>query len=283
MRNNYDIFEPMDQEAVGNRRKSPAGRATSNVLVSAHVGNNEDLFPEILDLHVPAGSRVADVTFGKGVFWKRVPPGRYRLEATDLQVGVDCRNLPYGDCSIDCVVLDPPYMEGLFRKTEAHMAGSGTHAAFRRHYSDGQARNGGPKWHDAVLSLYLEAGSEARRVLRRGGVLIVKCQDEVSANTQRLTHIEIVNAYSAMGFYAKDLFVLVRLNRPGVSRMVKQIHARKNHSYFLVFVKDGIRNGRSVRGLSEPSLPGAASRDKSLKETEKVAGKRRAKRPMNGD
>jgi hypothetical protein len=33
------------------------------------------------------------------------------------------------------------------------------------------------------------------------------------------------------------LFVLVRNNRPGVSRMKKQIHARKNHLYFLVFVK----------------------------------------------
>jgi hypothetical protein len=37
--------------------------------------------------------------------------------------------------------------------------------------------------------------------------------------------------------YTKDLFVVVRRNRPGVSRLKKQAHARKNHSYFLVFVK----------------------------------------------
>jgi hypothetical protein len=29
----------------------------------------------------------------------------------------------------------------------------------------------------------------------------------------------------------------VRQNRPGVSRLKKQVHARKNHSYFMVFVK----------------------------------------------
>lgn len=74
-------------------------------------------------------------------------------------------------------------------------------------------------------------------MLRPRGTLIVKCQDEVSANRQNLTHVEIINEYCRMGFYCKDLFVLTRPNRPGVSRLLKQIHARKNHSYFLVFVK----------------------------------------------
>jgi hypothetical protein len=66
-------------------------------------------------------------------------------------------------------------------------------------------------------------------------VLIVKCQDEVSANKQRLTHVEIITAYEALGFYTKDLFVLLRSNRPGISRLKTQVHARKNHSYFIVF------------------------------------------------
>lgn len=74
-------------------------------------------------------------------------------------------------------------------------------------------------------------------MLRPGGKLIVKCQDEVSANKQHLTHVEIINGYADMGFSCKDLFVLVRTNRPGVSRIKTQVHARKNHSYFLVFVK----------------------------------------------
>ncbi len=66
-------------------------------------------------------------------------------------------------------------------------------------------------------------------------------QDEVSANRQHLTHVEIINDYQSIGFYAKDLFVLVRPNRPAVSRMKKQVHARKNHSYFIVFVKESSR------------------------------------------
>jgi len=73
--------------------------------------------------------------------------------------------------------------------------------------------------------------------------MIVKCQDEVSANRQCLTHVEIINHYETLGFYAKDLFVVVRSNKAGITRLKKQVHARKNHSYFLVFVKvpDGKR------------------------------------------
>jgi hypothetical protein len=129
-------------------------------------------------------------------------------------------------------------MEGLYRASEEHMAGSGTHTAFRHTYSNGKKTiTKGPKWHDAVLDLYFKAGAEAHRVLRDDGVLIVKCQDEVSANRQHLTHVEIIAHYESMGFFTKDLFVVVRNNRPGVSRLKKQVHARKNHSYFVVFVK----------------------------------------------
>jgi DNA methylase len=231
----------------GKKKRVAGGVATSDVTVSAHVGGNAQVFPQVLALHVPPGSKVADVTYGKGVFWQQVDLSAYTLLASDIQTSVDCRNLPYEDGSIDCVVLDPPYMEGLFRKSEDHLAGSGTHRAFRDHYSNGESTKEGPKWHDAVLDLYFKAGKEAARVLRDNGVFIVKCQDEVSANRQRLTHVELINEYEANGFYTKDLFVVVRLNQPGVSRLKKQVHARKNHSYFLVFVK--VPKGKTAKQM----------------------------------
>jgi hypothetical protein len=233
------------------KKRVQGGEATSDLIVSAYVAGNADVFPSILELHVPKGSLVADVTYGGGVFWRNVSLDDYELKASDIATGVDCRALPYADDEIDCVVLDPPYMEGLYRKQEDHMAGAGTHDAFRKFYSNEKATTEpGPKWHDAVLDLYYRAGREAWRVLREQGVFIVKCQDEVSANRQRLTHVEIINEYESYGFYTKDLFVVVRTNKPGVSRLTKQVHARKNHSYFLVFVKP--KKGRNAKTMKTP-------------------------------
>lgn len=220
------------------KKRVQGGKTTSELIRSTYVSNNEDVFPKILQLHVPIGSKVADVTYGKGIFWKKVPKRAYKLKATDIKTGVDCRNLPYRDGSIDCVVLDPPYAEGFYRCALGHLAGSGSHVAFRETYSGMGETLGGPKYHDAVLDLYYKAGQEAHRVLRQDGIFIVKCQDEVSANRQHLTHVELINYYQSMGFYTKDLFVVVRSNKPSVSRIKKQVHARKNHSYFLVFMKE---------------------------------------------
>ena len=210
------------------------GVPTNDLVLSAHVDGNENVFPKILQLYVQPGSLIADVTFGKGVFWRHVPKDQYELRATDIQDGIDCRNLPYEDGEIDCLVLDPPYMHS--PGGTAHK----THSPFEEHYRNNETGNRTDnKYHDAVLSLYLDAGTEAYRVLRERGVIIVKCQDEVCSNRQRFTHVEIMQAYKELGFVTEDLFVVVRRNRPGISRAVKQVHARKNHSYFLVFWKRG--------------------------------------------
>ncbi len=236
------------------KQRVQGGEATSRVILSAQVSGNADVFVEVSALHLPKAGVVADITYGKGVFWKKVPRGLYDLQFSDLtakvscdpvhgvvvRTGVDSRNLPFAAEALDGIVFDPPYMEGLFRPSETHLAGAGTHVSFRNHYSNGQptpqAENQ-PRWHEAVLDLYLKTGREAYRTLKPKGVLIVKCQDEVSANRQRLTHVEIITAYESLGFYTKDLFVVMRQNKPGISRLKTQVHARKNHSYFLVFQK----------------------------------------------
>jgi hypothetical protein len=256
-------------EAVIKPKRVAGGKPSTDLVFSAHVGGNAEVFPQVLRLHVPKGSTVADVTYGQGTFWKNIPEGEYNLLASDIEAknkgaflfptpirgGVDCRNLPYEDASLDCVILDPPYMEGLLRKKEDHLAGSGTHVSFRDAYSNGKPQESVAKWHDAVVDLYARAGREAYRVLKTDGILIVKCQDEVSANKQRLTHVEIITGYESLGFYTRDLFIVMRTNRAGVSRLKKQEHARKNHSYFLVFQKRKLKISSAVSFSQQPASP----------------------------
>src|SRR5256885_2307993 len=175
---------------------------------------------------------IASLTIGNRGFKRKGTEGSLKTFASDLATGVDCRSLPYEDNSVDCVVFDPPYM---------HTPGGTAHVNHQNY--EGYYRNNDTgndtdaKYHEAVLTLYYASAKEAFRVLRPNGIYIVKCADEVCANQQRLTHIEIINELTTYGFVAEDLFVLMRNNRPGVSRVLRQVHARKNHSYFIVFLK----------------------------------------------
>ena len=75
----------------GSRRQARNGKPTNDLVFSAYLEGNANVFLRILDLYVSAGSTIADVTYGMGVFWRNVPSGRYQLLPTDIATGVDCR------------------------------------------------------------------------------------------------------------------------------------------------------------------------------------------------
>ncbi len=239
------------------------GIATNDLIHSAYQDFNDAVFPNILALYVPDGSRIADVTYGKGVFWKKVNKSKYEFFASDLRTeglpkgcncGIDSRRLPYKAKYLDAIVFDPPYMH-----TPGGTAHNG-HQNFEEYYANNveqdhevvrqiwEETNGKPpKYHEAVLDLYFRSAREAWRVLKNDGIYIVKCQDEVCTNTQRLTHIEITVEFEKYGFIVEDLFVVMRKNKPGVSRIkTRQYHARKNHSYFMVFRKPKLKKTNIV-------------------------------------
>jgi hypothetical protein len=186
-------------------------------ILTGCVGTNADLFPSILKLYVPDGSVVADVTFGRGVFWRNVEEGKYQLKATDLQDGVDFRNLPYEDSSIDALILDPPYMHG----------GESVKNSINQCYKN---RICG---HESVIRLYAGGILEAARVLKKRGRIIIKTQDEIESGRQCHTHIELIQLLEIFGYKILDTFVLVQSTVPAM-RLPYQLSARKNHSYAIV-------------------------------------------------
>lgn len=181
-------------------------------------GTNADLFAIALAMYARPGAKIADVTYGNGVFWNKVDVRSYQLFATDIQTGVDFRQLPYADASLDAVVFDPPYMTG----------GSNVKDSLNKCY-----RNEGHVGHENVMAMYLEGILEARRVLVRNGILFVKCQPTVVDHKQKMTHVQIMTVFPMIGFRIEDEFVLHQTTTP-LMRHKTQQHARKNHSYLLV-------------------------------------------------
>lgn len=202
------------------------------MIYSSHIGNNAELFPKILQLYFKPNSVIADVNYGKGVFWRNVDLQSYKLLATDLKDGVDMCNLPYEKESLDGLVMDPPYMPTEYTGIKEFADYYGIHKRFTD-----------KKWHDAVLDLYYRAIEESNRVLNKNGILIVKCQDMVCANKQIMVHNDIIQ-YSKTWYRCEDLFILVQSNKRPHPRK-NQAHARKNHSYFLVF----LRNDKKWKGI----------------------------------
>jgi hypothetical protein len=186
-------------------------------ILTASVGDNADLLAKILQLYVAKGSVVADVTFGKGVFWNNIDTSKYKLLKSDLKDGIDFKCLPYESSSIDCEIIDPPYMHG--GKT------------IKKSINDCYQNNNDS--HESVIRLYASGILEAARVLKKNGVLIVKSQDETESGKQRLSHCEIINLLEILGFKIVDLFVLVQKSIPAM-RETYQKSARKNHSYAIV-------------------------------------------------
>lgn len=181
-------------------------------------GTNADLFPHALALYVQPGARIADVTYGRGVFWRNIDASQYDLVPSDLQSGIDFRRLPYGPASFDAVVFDPPYMNG----------GKNVKESIDKCY-----KNDGNMCHENVVALYLSGILEARRVLCKNGILFVKCQPAVADHKQKLTHVQLMTVLPMIGFTLEDEFVLHQTSIP-LMRHKSQQHARKNHSYLLV-------------------------------------------------
>jgi len=193
------------------------------VILTAKVANNSQVFNEILSLYSKEGNTIADVTYGTGKFWKETDSNKYKLLASDLSEGTDCRNLSYDDNSIDILVFDPPYIYNPKRTVKLSISDT---------YNINETLD--LPDNNAVLQLYQDGMKEGCRVLKKNGYMIVKCQDIIESGKQKWNHIGIFNFANDLGLRAEDLFVVVQQSIP-CQRWKVQKHARKNHSYFWVF------------------------------------------------
>jgi tRNA G10 N-methylase Trm11 len=184
-------------------------------------------------LYVSDGAEVLDMTYGRGVFWRLIPD-TYNITKNDLDpdrgdFSYDFTSLPdeWTD-KFDCVVLDPPYLyTGGFETLKDSIdrgynnkarAASGIHGVARVH------------------QMYALAMVEAYWALKKGGIFIVKCQDQVMSGRQVWMHAEMTRLAEILGFKVLDQFVLMQNGTPTMRHEVQQ-HGRRNHSFFLVFKK----------------------------------------------
>lgn len=162
-----------------------------------------------------------DATYSKGVFWKKLPEPMLKFDIDPQAKGVakaNATHLPLQDGSISSVIFDPP-----FKMSNSKVKGI-IEERFTAYASP-----------EALWEFYWAALEEFYRILLPGGIAVVKCQDVVSSGKNYWSHFEIEQAARKIGFEQLDLFVLGRKSVLMSPNMQRQKHARKNHSFFLVF------------------------------------------------
>ncbi|QSX05465.1 hypothetical protein JYG23_12380 [Sedimentibacter sp. zth1] len=185
-------------------------------IYTVHRGTNSRLIKNVVDLYFKQGDSIADVTYGKGVFWKEINKSLYKIVGSDIKTGTDFRHLPYTSSTFCHSVIDPPYARITNLKGMVDCYNTTRFTT-----------------HKEIIKLYEEGLPELKRITKPGGYILCKCQDEVCGCRQKWSHIEIYDIALNLGLYAKDLFILVNDKMPKV--LHKQQHARKLHSYLWVF------------------------------------------------
>ena len=168
--------------------------------------------------------KTLDPCVGKGVFWKHFKPNDFTTHDLKLD-GVDVRALPYREDTFDAVVFDGPYK---LNGTPTPTVGG----VDERYGVDVPAT-----WQDR-MQLIRDGMTECHRVLRPGGYLLVKCQDQVCSGKVRWQGYEFTyHGVTDLGLELVDeLYKYSKGGRPQPEGR-GQVHARRNYSTMLVFVK----------------------------------------------
>jgi hypothetical protein len=224
-------------------------RTADKPVQTLYRGTNADLLVDVARLYIPDGVLVADVTWGHGVFWQKTDTTRFTLVGSDVAPAVisaaaaapdqlalitvqapsflvaNCTALPYRDQRLDVVVLDPPYLHY-----------PGPHLA--HDFYNNVATTKGMSHKRILRELYCPAILEACRVLKPGGLLLVKGKDEIERGKQCWSHEELTVAAARCGFTKIDMFIYEAVRTLTLLRWAghaPQKYARKNHSYLLCF------------------------------------------------
>lgn len=197
-------------------------------VISSINFDEQEIINDILYLHANGKNIDCDPTYSIGNFYKNglVEP-RYKFDKYPqlqnvIEATSDC--IPLENESCEVIMFDPPFVIGGLDH-EGIKEGSNI---ISRRFTNFQT-------FDELKQMYGSALKEFQRILKSEGIVIFKCQDCVSSAKQHFSHCWVMYEAVRLGFYPKDLFILLAKNRITDGR--KQQHARKFHCYFWVFQK----------------------------------------------
>lgn len=186
--------------------------------------DQDKILKDIMRLYMEGQPFDVDCTYSKGIFWRKLPEPLLKFDIapqSDDVMKASADNLPLQNESVQSIMFDPPFM---FSQSPRNPGKIKTRFTAFDSY-------------EQMLELYRGAMQEFWRALKPGGIVVFKCQDAVSQGKNHFSHYEIEKYAREIGFEQLDLFILGSKRVMISSTWKVQRHARKSHSFFLVFRK----------------------------------------------
>lgn len=198
-------------------------------MISSISYDEAEIQRNILKLYSSLDFYELDPCYSKGVFYKKIKQPSLKFDINPIiedTKKADVRSLPIKDNSIQSIMFDPPFVIGIPNGSKDTAGSNRTFNRFSGFFSKKEQSD-----------FYFESLKELYRVLKDGGIIAFKCQDTVSSGKQYLVHAEIISMAQEIGFYVKDLFILLSKHRMNSGKWKVQRHSRKYHCYYLVLQK----------------------------------------------
>ena len=205
-----------------NEDKVSAFNACDNQHVIRSVANNQnDILHNILTLYIKDNTFECDLTFSTGVFYQRLKQPKYKFDKFPLFDDVMPLERAYSLSNgiMNSVVFDLP-----FTVRPASDKALMVDKRFTAFHSI-----------EELIDTNREMLHLSYHLLKKGGYLVVKTQDTNYTGRQIWTSFMIQQFASEIGFSLEDVFILLANHAIVGKTLIQQRHARKYHSYFMVF------------------------------------------------
>lgn len=197
---------------------------TNDTIIRSVSQNQEEILGNILKLYIPKGEFDCDLTASKAVFYNNhIPLPKYLFDKYPQMEGVQSLEaaelLPPN--VFNSIVVDLPFIV-----SNGEWKGGKIKDRFTHFESSDElyAAN------DYMISL-------AHKLLKKGGILVMKTMDVNTKGTQLWVGHYVQTKAFKLGFKLLDTFIYVSPNRIISQQNIIQRIARKYHSYFFVFKK----------------------------------------------
>lgn len=206
----------------------------TEVMAAAAWPTNAHLIEDIAQFWLPPEARVVDLTYGKGVWWKRYRPQHLVTNDIDPAKGEfhhDYTKLPDEWAEqFDVVAFDPPYVS-------TSSGREGREKTTIPEFYEGYGLMDAARTPRALHEYNMLGLIEAKWVCRKGGIILVKCQPYTSSGKYHPVDEWVRDGAHDLGLAIECKLIHVGKLRPQPTEGRVARRPRNNYSVMFVFRK----------------------------------------------